>query len=195
MKQQKFWMWLITISLFPSMSIAQTMLRLVSKADALAIVQRQFANQDVDYYVLDGGSAVEWRIFVDAEPMKGWGHNAFMVTLPKSTPDSDLNSIVPQIVPWHSPVQGIFVPLQVKNRYGNNATSKPRVKKSTSLNGGNEVAGRTYAFSGGEAQITTPIPEAENEVLVDASNLDRGVYVVSYFVNSKLKDQKKIRIE
>lgn len=89
MKYLKFWMWLIVISLFPNLSVAQTSLKLVSKADALAIVQRQFANQDVDYYVLEGGSSVEWRIFVDAEPMKGWGHNAFMVTLPKSTESTD----------------------------------------------------------------------------------------------------------
>lgn len=174
MKHQIVWMWLMVISLFPSLSIAQTSLKLVSKADALAIVQRQFVNQDVDYYLLEGGSSLEWRIFVDAEPMKGWGHNAYMVTMPKSTTATDLNSIVPKIVSWQLPVQGNFVPLQVKNRYGNNATSKPRVKKSISLNGNNEVAGRTYAIilNGGSVSF-----EKDNEINSVAVSPDKQLKV------------------
>ncbi len=135
--------------LFSTVSLAQTT-KSVSKDDALAIAQKQFVGKDVDYYVLSNSSSAIWNIFVDAEPMKGWQHDCYVLTIPKST-TVDINAIIPRMVSRKMPPQEDYAPLLVKNRYGSNANSKPQVRKATSSNGNNEAAQRTYAIilSGG----------------------------------------------
>lgn len=135
--------------LFSTVSSAQTT-KSVSKSDALSIAQRQFVGKDVDYYILSNSSSAVWNIFVDAEPMKGWQHDCYVLTIPKST-TSDINTIIPRKVSRRMPPQEDYDPLLVKNRYGSNANSKPQVKKAASSNSNNEAAQRTYAIvlSGG----------------------------------------------
>lgn len=43
---------------------------IVTKEAALTVAEREFAGQDVDYYISDG--LIYWNVFVDAEPGKGW---------------------------------------------------------------------------------------------------------------------------
>lgn len=135
--------------LFSTISLAQTT-KSVSKSDALAIAQRQFLGKDVDYYILSNSSSAVWNIFVDAEPMKGWQHDCYVLTIPKST-TADINTLVPRKESRKMPPQEDYDPLLVKNRYGSNANSKPQVRKTASSNGNNEAAQRTYAIilSGG----------------------------------------------
>ena len=138
-------------SLFPTGMRAQLQpevaTRSVPKQEALAEAQKYFAGKDADYYV-DESSSNEWRLYVDVEPLKGWQQDSYVLTLPKTVPVGV--SVMPT-VKVNAPLLGNFVPLLVKNRYGNNANSKPRVAKSTSTNETNPVASRTYAviLSGG----------------------------------------------
>lgn len=135
--------------LFSTVSLAQTA-KSISKDDALAIAQKQFVGKDVDYYILSNSTSVYWNIFVDAEPMKGWQHDCYVLTIPKAT-RKDINTIRPRKVLRKMPPKEDYAPLLVKNRYGSNANSKPHVRKAASSNGSNEVAQRTYAIilSGG----------------------------------------------
>ena len=111
---------------------------------------------DVDYYSFVpaedlevGSSSTTWNIFVDAEPMKGWEHNCYVITIPKSVPAG--KSVNVQTVARRLPPAVTMRPLSVKNRYGSNANVKPNVKKSTLSNADQAIANRTYAviLSGG----------------------------------------------
>lgn len=102
----------------------------VSEADALSIAQRQFEGRDVDYFILQDNSQTVWSIFVDAEPMKGWEHECYTLTIPK-TISTPVSSAAPSGKVLRSvPPSGNYVPLSVKNRYGTNANSKPKVAKA-----------------------------------------------------------------
>ena len=140
---------LLMCCIFSSAALAQV--RSVSKEGALAIVQRQFQGKDVDYFILQDNSQTAWTIFVDAEPMKGWEHECYVLTVPKTITTS-INVAVPSSkVERKLPPSGNFAPLSVKNRYGTNANSKPTVFKVSQSNAGQEAAQRTYAIilSGG----------------------------------------------
>lgn len=140
---------LLMCCIFSSAALAQ--IRSVSKEGALAIVQRQFQGKDVDYFILQDNSQTAWTIFVDAEPMKGWEHECYVLTVPKTITTS-INVAVPSSkVERKLPPSGNFAPLSVKNRYGTNANSKPTVFKVSQSNAGQEAAQRTYAIilSGG----------------------------------------------
>lgn len=140
---------LLMCCIFSSAALAQV--RSVSKEGALAIVQRQFQGKDVDYFILQDNSQTAWTIFVDAEPMKGWEHECYVLTVPKTITTS-INVAVPSSkVERKLPPSGNFAPLSVKNRYGTNANSKPTVFKVSQSNAGQEAAHRTYAIilSGG----------------------------------------------
>lgn len=148
-KASRFWIWLFLFSLFPVTTSAQVQ-SYVSKQKALSIAQAQFRGQDVDYYLIDENKSPTWQVFVDAEPMKGWKHDCYVIRIPKSL-DISQNTPFPQQL-LTTPPQGEYTPLLVTNRYGNNANSKPRVKKAVpSLNEGASTASRTYAviLSGG----------------------------------------------
>lgn len=148
-KASRFWIWLFLFSLFPVTTSAQVQ-RYVSKQEALSIAQGQFRGQDVDYYLIDENKSPTWQVFVDAEPMKGWKHDCYVIRIPKSLDISHSTQFPQQ---WlTTPPQGEYTPLLVTNRYGNNANSKPRVKKAVpSSNEGASTASRTYAviLSGG----------------------------------------------
>lgn len=140
---------LLMCCILSSAAFAQT--HSVSKAEALTIAQRQFQGKDVDYFILQDNSQTAWTIFVDAEPMKGWEHECYVLTVPKTITTS-VNTAVPSSkVGRKLPPSGNFAPLLVKNRYGANATSKPAVAKISQSNAAQEAAHRTYAIilSGG----------------------------------------------
>ena len=145
--------WLLLGSILSTHSQELQLERQVSQQEALAIAQKQFVGQDVDYFLLNGSTSATWDIFVDAEPMKGWQHDTYIVSIPKSIGVNDV--VVPNKVLQKSPRFGNYTPLLVKNRYGSNANSKPRVAKSSSSNAANPVASRTYAviLSGGASPI------------------------------------------
>lgn len=128
----------------------------VSKAEALSIAQRQFQGKDVDYFILQDNSPKEWTIFVDAEPMKGWEHECYTLTIPK-TITTTVNVAIPSSkLQRKLPPSGDFVPLSVQNRYGTNANSAPSVAKVSQSNQTQTVAQRTYAIilSGGVNKLS-----------------------------------------
>lgn len=145
---------LLLVLLFASLLAApEANARIVSVEEAFAAVQSDFSERDVDYYCLDSTDPLSkafWYFFVDAEPMKGWGHECYLYRVLKSTTVVD-GRIPMQVQPLSMPPNLKFMPYMVKNRYGGNATLKPRVKKSIQTNGEDDVAQRTYAviLSGG----------------------------------------------
>lgn len=127
---------------------------IVSKEKALQIVSKEFSNRDVDYYILENNSDLYWTIFIDAEPMKGWEHECYITTVPKTSYNNII--VTPTLTERTLPPAGNFVPLQVRNRYGMNSNQKPIVATNTESNGYSDVAGRTYAviLSGGVNKLS-----------------------------------------
>ena len=130
MKAKITFLSLMLCCLFPATSFAQIM-QVVTQQDALAIAQKQFPGQDVDYFILQDNSMIEWTIFVDAEPMKGWEHDCYILTIPKRLKNSIDSAIPTSIIRRKLPPSDNdnYVPLYTKNRYGDNASSKPSVAK------------------------------------------------------------------
>ena len=160
-KKIKF-LFLLLCCLINSPAIAQQM-RDVSRQEALSIVKMCFNDQDVDYYLCDDpvlnvmseGEKLSflqsnaWIFFVDAEPMKGWEHDCYIVSIAKKI--GKYQSPASLSTKFRLPPMGNFSPLEVKNRYGVRAFQKPYVKKATLTNEVKSAAGRTYAviLSGG----------------------------------------------
>lgn len=119
----------------------------VSLQEALTTAEKLFAGKDVDYYILQNDNASTWTFFVDAEPTKGWEHDCCIIVIPKSLNSSSSTTIPTHRTQLRMPPSGNFVPLRVKNRYGNNANAKPAVKKSAALsNEATAAAQNTYAI-------------------------------------------------
>lgn len=160
MKRSIFVLLLLAIFV-TSIHSAEVLYRQVPLREALEIAKDQFPGADYDYYHLQDQSAVFWTIFVDAEPMKNWNHDCYLVKCPKnveaglSSPTSP-STVIPSISQTASPPIGRYIPLDVKIRYGANANSKPMVLKASSANADTDVAGRTYAIilSGGIQPIS-----------------------------------------
>lgn len=145
---------LALLALLPTSVQAQlALMRPVPKEEVLRIAQQQFPGQDVDYYLIDDNNSTSWNVFVDAEPMKGWQHNCYFVTYPKSVKTDVFTA--PIVTSVKTVPQANLVPLLVKNRYGNNAKSKPRVRKQNATNLSNDAAKRCYAviLSGGVNKV------------------------------------------
>lgn len=62
----------------------------ISKDKALTMVRQQFSDKDVDYFILNEYLIGEndpydsnnwWTFFVDADPMKGWEHECYIVNV------------------------------------------------------------------------------------------------------------------
>lgn len=51
-----------------------------TRAEAIEIAKKEFAGQDVDFYI-DDSMRGGWAILVDAEPMKGWEHDCYLRNL------------------------------------------------------------------------------------------------------------------
>lgn len=104
-KASRFWIWLFLFSLFPITTSAQVQ-RYVSKQKALSIVQEKFRGQDVDYYLIDENKSPTWQVFVDAEPMKGWKHDCYVIRIPKSLDISHSTQFPQQLLT--TPPQGEY---------------------------------------------------------------------------------------
>ncbi len=127
----------------------------ISKEEALALAQKEFQGQDVDYFLLKDDNTTTWTIFVDAEPMKGWEHDCYLITIPKDKgPKAGIINISKTLL--QLPPEGNMEILSVKDRFGYNSNGNQpplvligdddRFTEETSA-----VAKRTYAviISGG----------------------------------------------
>ena len=155
MKARITFLCMVMCCIFYSSAFAQQLYS-VSREDALTIVQRQFQGRDVDYFILQDYDMEKWSIFVDAEPMKGWEHECYLVAVPKIV-KTPINVTFPsKTFLLKLPPSGNYVPLLVKNRYGSNANSKPAVAKVSQSNSAQAAAQRTYAIilSGGIDRIS-----------------------------------------
>lgn len=127
--------------------------RYVTKEEAMAAVKDKFEGQDVDFYILELKATMStWEFFVDARPMQGWEHECYTLSVPKYVNANAIYVSLPVNMYRESlPPHGNYIPFDVKNRYGNNATVKPIVRKNSQANSNNPVAERTYAIilSGG----------------------------------------------
>ncbi len=128
----------------------------VTKDDALRIAKQHFSGRDVDYYLLKDDNTTEWTIFVDAEPMKGWEHECYTLTIPKASSTIISDGIPVNEVRRSLPPAGDFTPLSVVNRYGAKANSKPLINTNQTSNTNNPVAQRTFAviLSGGVNKLS-----------------------------------------
>ena len=163
MKKKATFLIVLLCCLISSSAIAQQLMRSVSKQEAFSIVKSYFSGQDVDYYYCDkpvfevtdkdryiyASQNNTWEFFVDAEPMKGWEHDCYIVSIAKEI--GEYLYPTPLLTKFRLPPMGNFSPLEVKNRYGVRAFQKPYVKKATLTNEVKSAAGRTYAviLSGG----------------------------------------------
>lgn len=120
----------------------------VSKNEALQIAQSYFTDMDVDYFIAtDTTSSTEWIIFVDAEPMKGWEHDCYLITIDKAS-ESTQSSPQVSIQQMQFPPNMDFEPAFVKMR----AKGQPyTINLPTPQNVNNPHANHTYAviISGG----------------------------------------------
>lgn len=129
----------------------------ISKTDALEIAQRAFFEKDVDFFVLEDDSTTDWTIFVDAEPIKGWEHDCYLLTIPKLTtvPAKKLTptNITKRNLP---PEKDGFVPLLLQNRYDEINLKKQIVPKRNVSPTNQQTANRTFAIilSGGVDKIS-----------------------------------------
>lgn len=123
--------------------------RFISEREAQKCVEKYFEGKDVDYFIHEDNNQSYWTFFVDAEPMKGWKHDCYVLTIPKQV---ESNAVVcPSIEKRSTPPQGNYIPLKVRKRYDVYANTKPFVKKSEAYYKPSDSAQRTYAviLSGG----------------------------------------------
>lgn len=119
----------------------------VTVNEALQFAKQYFQDYDADYFQKLDTYTNDYVIYVDAEPMKGWPHKCYLVGVHKFIENRLTGFTEYQYAP-----DGEYVALEVKNRYGANATIKPIVAKTAGqTNNNSEAAQRTYAIilSGG----------------------------------------------
>lgn len=146
------WM-LLGIMALPSMSIAQP--RQVGKEEAFQEVKSMFINRDVDYFIInEPDSVLTWNFFVDAEPMKGWSHECYVIKVNKT---SDASGIHTQAIQMTLPPFGDIKPLEFKKRYSTgDKESRQRVSASAKKQTPNPMSNRTHAIilNGGGSVIS-----------------------------------------
>lgn len=130
----------------------------ITKEKALEFVKFHFSNRVCDYYLCKtlsnynppaplSNTRGEWVIFVDPEPGKGWKHTAYISRVPKVC---STTGFIPALESVQMPPDDILIPLDVTNKYGSNATLKPKVERNSNLNENNALSNH-YAIilSGG----------------------------------------------
>jgi len=155
MKKTLFALFVLACFCITSTEDAQAMMRNVSAQEALAVTQKEFKGRDVDYFILSNDTTGVWNFFVDAEPMKGWSHECYTVTVPKRT-DTDSGDVVATKTRRSFPPEGNYGPISIQNRYGSLAFSTPKVNASTLTNETKAAGERTYAIilSGGVNRLS-----------------------------------------
>ncbi|MDE7438587.1 MAG: C13 family peptidase [Muribaculaceae bacterium] len=122
----------------------------ISKKDVLEASKMEFQDMDVDYYIMDGMTC--WRVFVDAEPLKGWEHEGYILDYPLTIKRSEI------LIPLNKtfvclPPKGNYKPLEINSLYDTNSFTKPVVSKINISQEEKAEAEKTYALiiSGGIA--------------------------------------------
>lgn len=154
MKTKIIILFLMLYQLLTASAFAQTVQ--VTSADALSIAQNQFEGQDVDYYLIP--DSTDWKIFVDAEPLLGWAHDCYILTIPKSIAGS-LSQITPDSQYMNFPPATRMEPLAVVNRYKDQTYDRPQVQKSNRVTISGNSNLRTYAViinGGGNMELNSP---------------------------------------
>ncbi len=148
MKSCKFFFLLMICQMYIS-SVAQATTRNVSQNEAYMAVNRAFITRDVDYYLIDRNNSTYWEFFVDAEPMKGWQHECYIVHVPRTV--NELDPITTTRFARQTPPDDNLIPLSEINRIGIRATEKPIVSINTNSIVNTSASQRTYAIilSGG----------------------------------------------
>ncbi len=127
-----------------------------TRAQALSLVKEKYASRDVDIYYLedDPASPGLWRFFVDANPMAGWEHECYLVTLPKTVPASGTG--LSETLRAMPPLEALTA-AEVKNRFENVSWEKPKLPRAITGNDPvSEPGKRTYAviLNGGGDFVT-----------------------------------------
>lgn len=120
--------------------------------NAVELAKKEFPGLDADYYFIEkeNDTSLYWEVFVDAEPMRGWEHQCYIVSLPKQLGSSGTVRLKKKSLTL--PPQGVnLIPIENKNRYGANANAQPRLTPTQNATISNPMAERTYALiiSGG----------------------------------------------
>ena len=144
MKQKLLFLILVLCAWLP-MTAQTTPLIHVTQADALDYAKQLFKDVDADYFAIENGTSKAWKIFVDPEPMRGWEHDCYLISVDKQAP------LFPKVLTvsidsLRTPPSGNYIPVSVKNRYGDKSSSKPAVRKQTLTNDASIAAQRTYAI-------------------------------------------------
>lgn len=120
----------------------------LSEEEAFAMVKNTFSDMDPDFYgFTPEGELVPSYVthyFVDPEPLMGWEHECYVVTVDKKKKQCSMNL-------YNMPPKGDYTIKEVKNRYGNLANHEPIVLSSNRTGINESVASKTYAIiiSGG----------------------------------------------
>lgn len=119
---------------------------------AIQMAQKEFTDIDADYYFIDEDySNVDYvKVFVDAEPLKGWEHDCYIVYVPSKLSQQEQRPLLKKR--YRMPPEGAkLIPAANRNKYGDNANSIPRLSHIENTPATNPMAQRTYALiiSGG----------------------------------------------
>jgi len=153
---------LITSSCLSFAALPPTKIYRVSQEEALEKVMEEFRGQDVDIFLkTDGVLQTDWIFFIDPEPMKGWMHDAYIVNIPVNIfVNAPIYNITKSDIPITKTVitelpMGEYIPISVKNMYGDIASSTPIVTGGLRPNAPDNYAERTYAIiiNGGASKM------------------------------------------
>lgn len=123
----------------------------ITESDAIDIACREINKTAVNCYILQEKTETSvWTVFVDAEPMKGWCHDAYIITIPKTSSETAANTVATKKEYLDTPPYGNYVCKKIYNPSGNAQSPKPIVAAGI-MNGSNSQAKNTYAviISGG----------------------------------------------
>lgn len=138
----------LTAALPPTSNIP--LVRILSEEEALATVKEEFAGINVDIFLRNESIPKLNRVFfVDPAPMKGWMHDAYLVEVEGTVQNGERPKFTKTLI--QDLPQGDFRPVDIPNRYGNEASSRPIINLPLSTNEQNPAAQRTHAviISGG----------------------------------------------
>lgn len=171
----------------------------LSLSEALAIAEGQFEGKDVDYYVLQEDNASVWRIFVDAEPTKGWEHDCYLLTIPKTTNSGILASRTQLRMPpsGKTDQEGCVTTesISLEENFGIESIALTADGGTLTVNLHNNAPANAsisiVSLLDGTQKTTQNIPGTTSSITVDTSNLHNGAYAVVHSAQGELIDQKK----
>lgn len=171
----------------------------MSLPEALATAEKLFAGKDVDYYILQNDNASTWTFFVDAEPTKGWEHDCYLLTIPKTTNSGILASRTQLRMPpsGKTDQEGCVTTesISLEENFGIESIALTADGGTLTVNLHNEAPANAsisiVSLLDGTQKTTQNIPGTTSSITVDTSNLYNGAYAVVYSAQGELIDQKK----